>query len=459
MGRRPSGALPEMRRHKPTNTARIVIGGRVHSLGRWRSREARQRYGEFIAAYKASGYRSVDAALAREDSPAGADRPAAAPPGVPSATVPTAAPEPLAPVPAGLTVADLALRWLREIEATTPDYRRTSKWHGALAASRAVRPFATMAVDAFGSRALVEVQRHLVEMTIQPRRRKDDDAPPAKGRRRRKDDDAPPATPKRLSRRYINDVIGRVRQMFNWGVLQELVPDDRVKALEIVAPLAQGQTKARETPRRKPIRPSIVRATLPYLTAEVADLIWFIRLTGCRPSEAARMKLCRIRDRHKAVWRYVPKRHKTSHRGKQRHIPIGPEAQAIILAHTAGRGDHDYVFTPQRSVPRREPRDGVISMKPRKPSPLARASFTKDAILRAVTRGIEKANKAREKNGEPPLPHWTPYRLRYTRLREIRRVGGREAAQAAAGHSRATMTDHYAPANWDRVARFTAKHG
>jgi hypothetical protein len=26
MGRRPSGALPVMRRHKPTNTARIIVG-------------------------------------------------------------------------------------------------------------------------------------------------------------------------------------------------------------------------------------------------------------------------------------------------------------------------------------------------------------------------------------------------------------------------------------------------
>jgi hypothetical protein len=31
MRRRPSGTLPAMRRHKPTNTARITIGGKVHS--------------------------------------------------------------------------------------------------------------------------------------------------------------------------------------------------------------------------------------------------------------------------------------------------------------------------------------------------------------------------------------------------------------------------------------------
>jgi integrase len=85
--------------------------------------------------------------------------------------------------------------------------------------------------------------------------------------------------------------------------------------------------------------------------------------------------------------------------------------------------------------------------------------FTKDSILRAVTRAIEKANKARAAEGLKPLPHWTPYQLRYTRLREGRKHGGRETAQGLGGHSRATMTDHYAPANWDRVARFTAKHG
>jgi len=444
MGRRPSGALPQMRRHKPTNTARITLGGKVYSLGRWKTREAHDRFDTLMAAWIASGRTSVDAGLAVIGRPP-------APPTAPAAPGGSQGPPP-APLPrghhdatGGLTVGELALLWLRDIETNTPNYRRTSKWTGALAASRAVRPFAAMPVQAFGSRALVDVQRHLVALVIEPPRRKDDDGPP------------PP--PKRLSRRYINDVIARVRQMFNWGVLQELVPDDRVKALEIVPALEKGQTKAPDKPPRTAVRPSIVKATLPYLTGEVADLVWFIRLTGCRPSEAARMKLCRIRDREKSVWRYVPKRHKTAHKGKQRHIAIGPQAQAIVLAHTADRGDRDYVFTPLRSVPPRKPKDGVISMKPRKPSPRVREVFTKDSILRAVTRGIARANKAREEKGEPPLPHWTPYQLRYTRLREIRKRGGREAARAVAGHSRATMTDHYAPANWGRAARFAAKHG
>lgn len=157
--------------------------------------------------------------------------------------------------------------------------------------------------------------------------------------------------------------------MFHWGVLEELVPDDRVKALEIVPTIVRGQTKACETKRRKRVRSSVVRGTLPYLTPEVADLIRFIRLTACRPSEAARMKLLRIRDRDRDVWRYVPRKHKTAYHGKHRHIAIGPRAQAIIFAHTAGRSDDDYVFTPLRSVPPRQVRDGVISITPTKASP------------------------------------------------------------------------------------------
>ena len=431
MGRRPSGSLPAMRRHKPTNTARLTVGGKVQSLGRWGSAEAQDRYDTLVAAFIASGRRNVDAGLAV------IGRRVALAKAVESQVVPAA------PCPAphdatgGLTLGELARAWLADIEATRPNCRTTSLWHGAIAASRAIRPFAAMPVAAFGSRALVEVQRHLVS-----------------GMATSSGPDRKP-----LSRRYINDVIGRVRQLFHWGVLNELVPDDRVKALEIVPTLAKGQTAARDNPGRKPVKPSIVQATLPYMTQEVADLIWFIRLTGCRPSEAGRMKFCRIRDRNKPVWRYVPSRHKTSHRGKQRHIAIGPKAQTIVSAHAAGRSDHDYVFTPQRSVPARTPRAGVLSLDPRKPSLRAGKRFNKDAILRAVTRAIIKANKARAEEGLPPLPHWTPYQLRYTRLREIRKRGGREAAQAVAGHSRATMTDHYAPANWSKATRAALTSG
>ena len=134
MGRRPSGALPTMRRHKATNTARIVLAGKVHSLGRWGSTEAQDRYDTLMAAYIASGRTSLDAGRAVIGRPA----PTPEPPPAPSSKDATG----------GLTVGELARAWLADIEATRPDCRRTSLWHGAVAASRAVRPFATMPVAA-----------------------------------------------------------------------------------------------------------------------------------------------------------------------------------------------------------------------------------------------------------------------------------------------------------------------
>lgn len=440
MGRRHTGTLPQVRFHKPSGLGRVQIRGKDFYVGRYGSPEAQERYQTLLIEY---GYLRP---LEPQEAPQTATASPGDIPAAPATTEPET-PSPALPVgdlPAALTVGELARLYLLDIEATKPGFKKSSLWHGAIAASRAVQPFAAMPAAAFGSAALLKVQRTLIDTVIPPRKRKGKPAAAAGG--------------KKLSRRYINDIVGRVRQMFHWGVLHEIVPDDRVKALEVVPALKHGQTKARETKRRKPVKPSIVKATLPYLTKEVADLIRFMRLTGCRPSEAARMKLCRIRDRDKPVWRYVPKRHKTAHMGKQRHIPIGPKAQAIVIAHCVGREPDDYVFTPERSLRRFTDKTGA-RVTQKKLSRRVGRKFTKDAILRAVARAIQKANAAADKTGGEPVPKWTPYQLRYTRLREIRRDGGQEAAQATAGHSKATMTDHYAPANWAKAAAAALENG
>lgn len=418
MGIRKSGSLPVMRHHKQSGRARVRVGGKTHWLGQHGSAEAQLRYDELIAAYLASGRTSVEAAVSRE-------------------------PEPADPPPATgqLTVGELSLAWIKDIEATLPNCRKTSLWHDARTAARAVRMFGTSPAATFGPQKLLAVRQGLIDRGHLCSRKPDT------------------KTRKRLSRRYVNDIIARIQQMFRWGVLHELVPDDRPAALAVVPKLAPGQSKARETKKRKPVKKAVFRATLPFLTKEVADLLLFIRLTGCRPSEAARMRLVDIRDRQKKVWRYVPRRHKTSHRGKQRHIAIGPQAQAIILEHVEGRDPAERVFTPQRSVPARRPRDGVIAMTPRQPSSRVGSIFKKDAIARALRRAIEKMNRHREQEGLEPLPSWTAYQLRYLFLREARRIGGREGARAIAGHSQATMTDHYAPAGWRKAERVAARIG
>lgn len=441
MGRRVRGELPQVRLHKPSGNGRVHVAGRDVYVGRYGSPEAHAKYLELMVEH---GYLPASAAPM-------AAIPTAAIPAAPVVVACLPAPVDLPAghedVPAGLTLGELCRMYLVHLEPLRPKGRRCSKWHRALAAVRAMRPLGAMEAAKFGTRAFLDVRQRLVETPRQVQEKKPD------RRSRREPEDVVPAPPVTLSRRWVNDVMQGVRAMFDWAVLHELVPDDRAAALRVVKPLKPGESTARETPRRKPVKPSVVKATLPYLTAEVADLVLFIRWTACRPSEAAGLRFCRIRDRDKPVWRFVPKRHKTAHLGKQRHIAIGPKARAIVEAHLPGRDPRDYVFTPLRSVRRVESVDGVLPMRPAKVSPLVGDKFTKDALRIAIRRAVARANKARAKSGEPPLPYWTPYQLRYLRLREIRKAGGREAAQAIAGHSEATMTDHYAPANWGRAAR------
>jgi len=436
--------MPQVRLHKPSGNGRVHVGGRDVYVGRYGSPEANARYLELMVEH---GYLPAPAA-------AGTEAPVAVPE---PASVPVDLPGGHEAIPAGLTLGELCRMYLVHLEERRLPGKQCSRWNRGLAAIRAMRPLATMPAAKFGTRAFLDVRQRLIETPRKLQPRKPDELPaPAAGKRSRRRKPAKPRPPQavvRLSRRWINDVMQAVRLMFDWAVLHELVPDDRAGALRVVKPLKLGESKARETPRRKPVKKSVLRATLPYLTPEVADLVLFIRWTGCRPSEAVGMRLVRIRDRDKPVWRYVPKRHKTSHRGKQRHIAIGPRARAIVEAHTAGRDPREYVFTPRRSLRRVEPVDGVLPMKQAKPSPLVGDRFTRGALRLAVRRAIDRANEEREKSGEPPLPCWTPYQLRYLRLREIRRAAGLEAAQATAGHSEAAMTDHYAPANWRSAAR------
>jgi len=458
MGRRVRGVMPQVRLYRRTGMGRVRIDGRDVYVGRFGSPEAQARYLELMVEH---GYLPA-AAVPGSATGAGAVAERAESPREPAAS-PVELPGGGEDVPAGLTLGELCRMYLVHLEEIRPKGRQCSRWNRGLAAVRAMRPLGAMPAAKFGTRAFLEVRQRLIATprAVQPRK-SDEPAEPTPGKRSRRRKARKPRPPQkvvRLSRRWINDVMQAVRLMFDWAVLQELVPDDRVGALRVVKPLKLGEGKAREIPKRKPVKKSVLRATLPYLTPEVADLVLFIRWTGCRPSEAMRLRVCRIRDRHKPVWRYVPKRHKTAHRGKQRHIAIGPKARAIVEAHAAGRDPRDYVFTPQRSVRRVHAVDGVLPMKQARPSPRAGRKFTKDGLRIAIRRAIAKANAEREKSGEPPLPHWTPYQLRYLRLREIRRQQGLEATQATAGHSEAAMTDHYAPANWRSAERAALASG
>ena len=150
MGRRVAESLPQMRLHKPSGRARVRIGDRTIWLGQWGTAAARLEYDRLITRFIQAG-RVLDVSIADGD-----DRQQ-------EQTLPTlrrATPSPVPrlrtaerclatqPITNQLTVAELALAWLADIERRRPDYKSTSEWQGALAAARAVEPGSEMGTGA-----------------------------------------------------------------------------------------------------------------------------------------------------------------------------------------------------------------------------------------------------------------------------------------------------------------------
>ncbi len=64
------------------------------------------------------------------------------------------------------------------------------------------------------------------------------------------------------ARRYVNETIRRVKQVFRWAASEELIPVEVVTRLDTVRGLAKGRSKARETQPIKPVDDADVERTL-----------------------------------------------------------------------------------------------------------------------------------------------------------------------------------------------------
>jgi integrase len=245
-----------------------------------------------------------------------------------------------------------------------------------------------------------------------------------------------------LSRGVINQRIGRVKRLFKWAVSEGLVPAEVCQALQTVEGLKRGRTTARETEPIKPVADDLVERTLPHLNHQVGAMVRLQRLTGMRPSEVTIMRTVDI-DMSGPVWLYRPASHKMQHRGKERIIALGPQAQAIIKTVLKTNGEA-YLFSPldarnERYAAMRSARKTSIqpsqrcrSLKNPRRQPGDHYSYR--SYHEAIQRACERAG----------LPHWHPHQLRHSHATEIRRQFGLEAAQVALGHSSADVTQIYA---------------
>ena len=421
MGRRHSGALPAMRLHKQSGQARIRLNGTEYRLGQHGSPTAQMRYDELIAAWIASGRTSVEA-VSGPPRPAPASRS-----GKPATPAPSPRAAPAAAPAADLTVGELSLLFMEFVQASRPnDWKESSAYSGALAASRALRPVAAMPAREFGPRQFLEIREALARTPIVRTRK-----------------DGTQSAPKPRSRRYTNDTMGRVVNLFSWAVPRELVPPDRVHGLREVPPLRAGELQAvSETAPREAVDDALVDAILKHLTHPARCLVRFLRSTGCRPTEGATLRMADVTERPDGVWEYRPRSHKNKWRGHARVIFVGPRGQEAIRDAIGQKGAEEYVFDPREARPRKHHRPDTIPIERPRSSSRVKDHYDRNAIRHAIQRACEAAK----------CQKWFPYLLRYARSSEVRRDHGDNAAQGTLGDRSRAMLDRYAPVAGDAAA-------
>jgi integrase len=445
VGRNPKHLLPQMRLHKGSGHARVRINGVEHWLGPFGSREAVSAYDRLIAHYLAARGARPDGGDRDESTPPGAvPEPEAAPsPAVvapqPASQQPVAEPKEEA-APAEITVAEMCVTYLdyAKTHYILPDGRLSSSYHGMLQAVHALTPFQRIPAALFGPRCLREIMDRMAH---------------EKGRNGRP-----------RPRVTINRLVKRVRGIFKWAVSMELIPAQTWHALMAVEGLRRGRSQAPELPPVRPVSDEVVKQTLPHLPQVVADLVWFIRLTGCRPGEACLLRPIDV-DMSGAVWKWTLRSHKNSWRDHERVVMIGPRGQSLLhpyIERLRSRPD-GFCFSPRvseqhRGRERRKSRQSPMtpsqstrkakSLRARKRPP--RDHYTDDTLNRCIRRACETAD----------LPRWTPMQLRHTAGTEARHAGGGlDAAQVRLGHRHANITEVYAEIAHEKAAELALKLG
>ena len=277
-----------------------------------------------------------------------------------------------------------------------------------------------------------------------------------------------------LCRKEINKRIGRIKRVFRWAVSEELIPSSVFEGLRSVEGLRVGRTTAHDNEPVKPVDDLIVETTLGFLSPHVRAMIQLQRLTGMRPGEVTIMRPCDI-DCADEIWVYRLTRHKTSHLGVRKEVPLGPQAQ-VILRPFLSRAPDAYLFSPreaeawrneQRAVRRDPNRKTKIypcelrareqrkqKAKKRVAKRPKRDRYDTPAYRRAIEYAIVKAKRA-----GVAIPHWHPHQLRHTRATEVRRRYGVEAAQVALCHARADVTEIYAERNFGLASKIAKEIG
>ncbi|GAB5402846.1 MAG: site-specific integrase [Aureliella sp.] len=261
------------------------------------------------------------------------------------------------------------------------------------------------------------------------------------------------------SRQYINSQMARTLRIVKWAVAEGKMPSESYMAIKCVSPLLKGRCSAPEAKPVTCVPQSLVDATIALLTQVQADMVRVQLLTGCRPGEVCKLTPGMI-DRSEAVWVAALDEHKTAHRGKDRFIYIGPQAQEILTPYLF-RDPAAACFSPIESEEQRRAKKEAERVTPKscgnsRGSNLARKPRVKPGPA-YNTRSYAKAIKYACLRGK--LETWSPNQLRHSAATEIRKRFGLDAASVILGHSDIGVTQVYAEQDREKAIEIARQVG
>lgn len=213
-----------------------------------------------------------------------------------------------------------------------------------------------------------------------------------------------------LHARTVNDRVRRIKTVFRWGVVEELVTTDTMRSIEALRGIRAGASDIKPPPI------DAVKRTIQAASPTIAAMIQVQALTAMRSGELVIMRSIDINFRFTDdLWLYVPFTHKTAGLGHERRIYIGPKAQGVIRPILDGLEPTEFIFTSSRT----------------------QRPYLPNGYYQAVRNAIRKSGAA----------HWFPHQLRHLTSTVVRADFGAEIAQGYAGHKSLKASEIYAERN------------
>lgn len=349
------------------------------------------------------------------------------------------------PSPNDISLAFLFDRFLAELENRPDSATKTSDLcHCSCVIRYVMDIYPDILVSQFNCSCYRNIRQHLV--SIAPKTVYCDDGVYKKGKRIGQPKKR--LVKKPWSRNYVVKLMGYFRKILHWGVAHDMVECSIVDRLKYVEPLNAPNLEVR-TPRQD-VPDEVIKATLPYLTSVVRDMVIIQRGNGLRPSEVCNIQVKDI-DTTGDQWSLAKKGKTTGKTGIPLVIFFSQSEQEILLRRMAGKKPDDYIFTPEeseqeRQEERKEKRktkhtpSSLAAMRERaKRPPTFNPCYNASSYYHAIQYAIKRANR-----DGVEIPHWTPYQIRHTAVTEVAYRNDRQTAAFLAGHMHVSTTNRYA---------------